>query len=265
MTKVAHLILILRKITKNKHIVLQKRNQQTFLLHPEVTAKAMNKEEKNSHVLPFRQWLVHFSLYCCKTPQGIREKFGQHRVIFKSTMQTMLDEIALNHEMSTDNKAVIDFGKANLYLLANIYNWRISYPDNIIYLTLANITACFCIPRLSADVTGAFGVIAEEFYSYFISTSHVLGLNTLASSWEQLCRAIQSMITVYSQRDELIIKHKYLLDKLRWIDASPTKLKLTKASSCKINQGVMDESKNLTPMTGNIYFDDILCRCHLSK
>ena len=71
MTKVAHLILILRKITKNKHIVLQKRNQQTFLLHPEVTAKAMNKEEKNSHVLPFRQWLVHFSPYCHAMPQEI--------------------------------------------------------------------------------------------------------------------------------------------------------------------------------------------------
>jgi hypothetical protein len=30
----------------NKHSVLKKGNQQTFLKHPEVTAKAMNKEEK---------------------------------------------------------------------------------------------------------------------------------------------------------------------------------------------------------------------------
>jgi hypothetical protein len=32
----------------NKHMVLRKGNQQTFLRFPEVTAKAMNKEEKNS-------------------------------------------------------------------------------------------------------------------------------------------------------------------------------------------------------------------------
>jgi hypothetical protein len=56
----------------NKHMVLQKGNQLTFLQFPEVTAKAMNKEEKNSHVLAFREWLVHFSPYCRATPQGIR-------------------------------------------------------------------------------------------------------------------------------------------------------------------------------------------------
>ena len=49
---------------KNKHYVLQKGNQQTFLQHPEVTAKTMNKEEKNSHVLPFRIWVVYFPPFC---------------------------------------------------------------------------------------------------------------------------------------------------------------------------------------------------------
>ncbi len=49
---------------ENKHMVLWKGNRQTFLQFLEVTAKAMNKEEKNSHILPFRQWLVHFSPYC---------------------------------------------------------------------------------------------------------------------------------------------------------------------------------------------------------
>ena len=34
----------------NKHTVLCKCNQKTFLEHPEVTANAMNKEERNSHV-----------------------------------------------------------------------------------------------------------------------------------------------------------------------------------------------------------------------
>jgi hypothetical protein len=59
---------------ENKHMVLWEGNQQTFLQFPEVTAKAMNKEEKNSHILPFRQWLVHFLPHCRATPQGIQEK-----------------------------------------------------------------------------------------------------------------------------------------------------------------------------------------------
>jgi len=64
---------------ENKHSVLRRGNQQTFLEHPAVTAKAMNKEEKNSHVLPFKSWVVYFSPYCRATPQGIREKYAhQH-------------------------------------------------------------------------------------------------------------------------------------------------------------------------------------------
>jgi hypothetical protein len=128
---------------ENKHIVFWKGNQQTFLQFLELTAKAMNKEEKNSHVLPFKQWLVHFLPYCHATPQGIQEKYGKHRVIFDSSTQTSPNKIILNHETSTDNKAIIDFGKAKTNLLANIYNWQISFPNEMIYLALANITACF--------------------------------------------------------------------------------------------------------------------------
>jgi hypothetical protein len=38
----------------NKLTVIDKGNQQTCDAHPEVVKKTMNKEEKNSHVLPFR-------------------------------------------------------------------------------------------------------------------------------------------------------------------------------------------------------------------
>jgi hypothetical protein len=38
------------------------------------------------------------------------------------------------------------------------------YPQEIIYLALASITACFCFPRTLADVVGAFGFVAEGKY-----------------------------------------------------------------------------------------------------
>lgn len=241
---------------ENKHTVLRKGNQQTFLQFPEVTAKAMNKEEKNSHVLALREWVVHFSPYCRATPQGIREKYGKHRVIFDSSTQTCPHEIVLNHETSTDQEAIIDFGTAKTHLLVNIYNWRISYPTEVILLALADITACFRFPRLSADVTGAFGFLAESLY--FISTSHVFGSNTSASSWEPLRRAIKNMITVYAERDDLVEKHKKLLGELKWSDNMSPRPDLVKAFPCIINQGVVNEKGILLPMKANIYVDDIL-------
>jgi hypothetical protein len=77
------------------------------------------------------------------TPQGIREKNGKFRVIFDLSMQTSPDEVVLNHETSMDSKAVINFGQAKTRLLIIIYNWRVSYPNETIYLALADITACF--------------------------------------------------------------------------------------------------------------------------
>jgi hypothetical protein len=195
----------------------------------------MNKEEKNSHVLAFKWWLVHFSPYCQATPQGIQGKNGKHRVIFDSSTQTCPNEIVLNHETSMEKKAIINFGKAKMNLLINIYNWRISYPRKIILLALADITACFLFPWLAADITGAFGFLTEHLY--FISTSHVFGSNTLASSWEPFQRAIQIMIRVYyTQRDDLVKNHKLLLDELKWSEDIKPRPNLVRAFPCKNQQ-----------------------------
>jgi hypothetical protein len=117
-------------------------------------------------------------------PQGIREKHGKIQVIFDSSTQTIPDKVVLNHKTSKDFKAIINFGKTTINLFINIYNWRITYPREIIHLDLANITTCFYFPQISTDLTGTFGYIAEKLY--FISISHVFGLNTLATSWEAL-------------------------------------------------------------------------------
>ena len=122
----------------------------------------------------------------------------------------------LNEITPTELKAKIDFGLAKMKLLIGIYNWRISYPQMKIFLALADITACFHFPRMHADVTGAFGFMAEELY--FFATSMAFGSNASASSWEPFRRAIQLMIPVLSMRTDLVEKHKGLLDMLVWGD-----------------------------------------------
>ncbi len=213
----------------------------------------MNKEEKNSHVLPFKPWMVRFSPWCRTTPQGITEKNRKFRVIFDSLTQTRPNEVILNHQTSTDDKAVIDFGQAKNKFLINIYNWRMSHPNEIIYLLLVDITACFRFPRILADVTGAFGFIAENLY--FISTSHIFGSNTSARSWESLRRAIQHLIHIFSKRDNLVDKHCDLLNLLKWLDDLFTQREqLTRAHPCELNQGINDDDK----LTAVNYVDDIL-------
>jgi hypothetical protein len=152
----------------------------------------------------------------------------------------------------TGHKAIIDFGQAKTNLFINLYNWRVSYPDEIIYLALADIPACFRFPRTSANVTGAFGFMAEGYY--FLSTSHVFGSNTSESSWEPLWQAIQSMIPIYLQLDNLVAKHKTLLNTLKWEVPASDNVRPVRAFKCKLNKGILDDD----PLTANIYVDDIL-------
>ncbi len=120
----------------------------------------MNKEERNSHVLSFKHWTVYYVPFCRAIPQRIQEKYGKHRVIFDSSTQTTPDKVVLNQVTQTDHEATFDFGKAKTKLLTNIYNLHVSFPNEVIYLALANTPACFCFLRISADVASTFGFLA---------------------------------------------------------------------------------------------------------
>jgi hypothetical protein len=141
-------------------------------------------------------------------------------------------------------------------LLISIYNWRISFPNETIYVALADITACFRFPRMAADLTGAFGFVADAMY--FLVTSHVFGSNTSCSSWEPFRRAIQGLIRIYLERTDLVEKHAELLSLLKWDDLLGASQSITPAVPCALNQGVLDNNGNVIATNGNIYVDDIL-------
>jgi hypothetical protein len=166
-----------------KALIIKKGNQAMFKMYPETVTKTMNKEDRHSHLLPIKLWVLHFSPWCRHMAQGMQVKPGKKpRVIFDASTKGDTHEVVLNKITTTKFEANITFGLAKLKLLQGIYNWRISHPDSKIYLVLADITACFRFPQIHTDVTGAFGFMAEGLY--FLTTSMVFGSNTSASSWE---------------------------------------------------------------------------------
>jgi hypothetical protein len=68
---------------ENKHAALCKGNQHIFLRQPDVTTKAMNKEERNSHVLPFKHWTVYFLPFLQSNPSRNTRKIWQVQGDFK--------------------------------------------------------------------------------------------------------------------------------------------------------------------------------------
>ncbi len=239
---------------KDEIIVLG--NQQTFYMYPELVTKTMNKEERNSHLIALKLWLLHCSPFCRSTAQGIQIKLEKKpRIIWDGSTKTWALQWVLNEMTPIENEAGIDFRRAKMKFLTSIYNWRISYPDKTIYIALADIMACFRFPRILADITGAFGFVADDLF--FLAMSRVFGSNTSASSWEPLRRSIEALIPMYMNDSSLVEKHAELLSMIKW-DENNINAPKTCVHACEINQGVLDADNNLLPPVVNIYVDDIL-------
>ncbi len=63
---------------------------------------------------------------------------------------------------------------------------------------------------------------------------------------------------------DLVNKHRELLDLLKW-QKDPVKVKLIQAFSCKINPGIKEEPGIITPLSANIYIDNILAAAAYKK
>jgi hypothetical protein len=147
------------------------------------------------------------------------------------------------------------YGHVKSQIYINIYNTRISYSTATILLGLADVKACFQSPRIHADLTGAFGLIADKLYN--LATTILFSSTASASSWEAFRRAIKALTKVFSNRPNLVIRHKKFIDMLKWEDIDPS-AKPTPAFSCTINQGIKDNAGNQIVLPARIYVDNAL-------
>ena len=62
------------------------------------------------------------------------------------------------------------------------------------------------------------------------------------------------MIPIYLQQDDLVAKHKTLLDTLKWELPALDNVRPVRAFKCELNKGILEDD----PLTANIYVDNIL-------
>ncbi len=146
-----------------------------------------------------------------------------------------------------------DHVKSQIY--TDIYNTRISYSTATILLGLADVKACFRYPKIHADLTGAFGFIADELYN--LATAMVSGSTASALSWEAFRQAIKALTKVFANRPNLVVRHKKFINMLKWEKFDPS-AKLTPAFSCTIICGIMDDARNRIDLPACTYLDNAL-------
>jgi hypothetical protein len=216
----------------------------------------MNKEDQYSHLIPLDEIMCHFSPYCRHTTQTMVIKAGKNdHLCWDGSTTIKPTDMVMNQVTPMIHEAPITFGHVKMQLYTDKYNTRVSYPTLTILLAMADLKTCFCFPRIHADLTGAFGILAGGYCN--LATAMVFGSTTSASNWEPFRRAIQALTVVYAHRRDLIKKHKTFLNMISWepFDPSPD---LTKAVPCSINTGVINDQGTKVPLPARIYVDDAL-------
>jgi hypothetical protein len=202
----------------------------------------MNKEDGYSHLVPMDPLLCKFSPYLSHTTQSIIIKDGNNdRIFWDGSTVTLPTDTVMNQVTPVAKEAPVTFGHVKRQIYIDVYNTRISYPTATILLGLANVKVCFQIPRVHADLNGAFSFIADKLYN--LATAMVFGLTASASSWEAFRGVIKALTKVFANRPDLFIRHKKFIDMLKWEEIDPS-VKLTPAFSCTINRGIIDDTRN---------------------
>ncbi len=141
----------------------------------------------------------------------------------------------MNQVAPVAQEAPVTFGHVKSQIYTDIYNTCISYPTATNCLGLADVKACFRYPRIHANLTGAFGFIADKLYN--LVTAMVFGSTASASSWEAFRQAIEALTKVFANSPNMVIRHKKFIGMLKWEEIGPS-AELTPAFSRTINRGI---------------------------
>ena len=206
---------------------LRKGNQKSVTDFPEVIDKALNKEERHSHLATFPRWQVRHSWTARTTAQSVNLKNpDKPRVIWDGTSKSEAYENVMNEMTPTSLEPPVTYGHTKLAHIQHIYNTRVSYPSVDILTATDDVSACFRFPRITPDACGAFSFAIRSLFC--LTTAMVFGSVIGASSWEPFRRAIEVMAAVFFAQADLPTKYAWLLNMITWEPAPGRALSSTK-------------------------------------
>ncbi len=231
-------------------------NQPSYTRNMEKVKAALNKEDRYSHVLVIDEDLAYFSPYCRHTPQGAVDKPGKSfRIVWDGSTKQRFDDVMLNDVTPMDKEPPITFGHTERLFDRDLYNLRVSFPKAQILLATEDVTACFKFPRVNPDLAGAFGFFDSQGF-YHLVAAMVFGSVVSANQWEPFRRTIERLSMLFQDRDDLVHKHRALLDMIEWDEQEYGPA--VKAKACKLCPGVIDADGKEVKRPARFYVDDAL-------
>jgi hypothetical protein len=149
----------------NKMKLLKQGNQKSVEENKKAVIKTMNKEDRNSHLISVSSIFCRFSAFCHHVPQGMNMKKPESpRIVWDGTNKKDATDEVMNEDVDMSNEPTITFGNTKREFMIRMYNTRISYPSQEIWIGAADIKACFRWPRIHPDACGAFSLQLRHWF-----------------------------------------------------------------------------------------------------
>jgi hypothetical protein len=232
-------------------------NHKTILEDVPKTKKAMTKDVRRGYNIVMDQRLALLIPHMHVTPIGmvdLAKIYKEPRPIFDSTFRVHPSSMAINDWVDPANEPEIHFPKSFLALCIWLYNLRISYPDQEIYVADDDVSGAFRHGKYHPNLVALHACVLFGFL--FMSTGQTFGDSPSPANFEPMARARQQYAQyLWYQADTLLRASKYM--PVLQFQAPPSDTSIFFQSTAdSLNQGVFNRDGTRRSPTYDHHVDD---------
>jgi hypothetical protein len=237
-------------------------NHTTVDDDPDQAYQAMVKDNRKGFTLLFDYRLVLLMNHCHLTPQGLVDlntPYKKPRPIFDSSFRPYPWCFAINDWTHKENEPPLTFAGAELGFMVWLYNLRITYPDQEIYIADDDVSGAFRLMRYHPNLM-AMHTFIQGVYCV-VNTGGTFGDNTSPSNFDPIGMARRQLAWHLWRhnphiKDEVLPHLPPLL--LAPEPTAPEVARFCPADRDTINVGVLDAAGARLAPPYNMHVDDNL-------
>ncbi len=236
-------------------------NHSTVDQHPDIFLKALVKDSRRGNVIILDDRLLPYMPHTHLTPQGLADvdnKWKNPRTIFDSSFRPDVHCMAINDWTDKHNEPAVTYPGSFVRFLSYLWNLRISYPDQPIFLGDDDITNAF---RLIKTNPCAVGMHTYRFGGHtIVATGQTFGDTYSPANFEPaaICRQYHARWLWTNQIEEILSRAKQHVDNIQLIVEPKDNRPFASANPDILNTGVKNPDGSRTPPPYPMQVDDCL-------
>jgi len=237
-------------------------NHDSAYTDPDLTLKALTKDHKKGFCLAASDTIAPYVYNMHLTPiaiANIGHAYKKARFVFNSTLRPHPWCHAINDWTDKSTEPSLKFAKSFHTYLEWLWNLRITYPAEEIYLCDDDVAGAFRHGKYNPNLVGMHCV--RIFNMLILMTGMTFGDNTSPSNWEPIALARQAYAMFVWENDADLVERAAPFTPEYTLTPDPTpeeRAGFAKATACNLQRGVLNADGTRKPPPFPHHVDDNL-------